>query len=160
MKSKYEIFFYEVIISEFTAVWVEKVGDCHCCKLQVEREILFATSPAFFDTVCISLCWNIANFYCRSLAREWRSCTIAHSFYAISSRVQETHQKHCNAMKQSQGRMLFCFLNLTRKFLVLVSLPSFKSSINRRCCRWLAVTSKAANQLRQWSYKIIKLFTL
>ena len=48
MKSKYEIFFYEVIISEFTAVWVEKVGDCHCCKLQVEREILFATSQPGF----------------------------------------------------------------------------------------------------------------
>ena len=43
-------------------------------------------SPVFFDTVCISSCWNIANFYCQFLAREWRLCTIAPSFYAISSK--------------------------------------------------------------------------
>ena len=100
-----------------------------------EREILFATSPAFFDTVCISSCWNIANFYCQSCQRMafmHNSAFILCNF--IEARVQETHQEYCNALKQSQQ-----FQTLGPAgyfFLVLVNLPSFESSNNKR---WLAV---------------------
>ena len=164
MKSKYEILFYEVIISEFTAVWVEKVGDCHCPLLQTpsRKEILFATSPAFFDTVCISSCWNIANFYCQFLAREWRLCTIALSFYAISSRRGfKKHIKstavHCNNPSNSKLLDSFLLLRLDLK------VSKFSVSVNPLSFRfeqpWQGVFSLklAGRQHTNWGNGVTKL---
>ena len=144
-----------------------KVGDCHCCKLGVGREILFATSkPGFLwyslHIFMLKHCKFLLPISCQRMAFMHYCAFILCNF--IKTRVQEIHQEHCSTVlhcnnlsnSKLQCRTLLAFSSWLESFL------PWYSRATRAITRWvfLEVGRKALKQLRQWSYKIIKLFTL